>query len=97
MLGDGGKMKLDTDLFPVSVIEFEHKKVLVCIDQAATTRGKNIVVSDDLRNKMIKPQSPEVGVWRENTSRKPTWRVKPTSSMLIEKYTRMQQQCARLG
>jgi hypothetical protein len=55
MLGDGGKMKLDTDPFPVNVIEFGQKKVLVHTDQATTTKGKNMVVSNDLRNKMIKP------------------------------------------
>jgi hypothetical protein len=69
MLGDGGKMKLDTDPFPVNVIEFEQKKVLVHTDQATATKGKNMVVSNDLRNKMIKPRSPDVGVW--NAQRAP--------------------------
>jgi hypothetical protein len=35
---------------------------------------------------MIKPQSPEVGVWKENVRRTPTQRIKPTSGMLIENY-----------
>jgi hypothetical protein len=43
-------MKLDTDPFPVGMIEIEHKKILVCMDQAETTKGKNMVISDDLHN-----------------------------------------------
>jgi hypothetical protein len=50
-LGDGGKMELDTNSFPVNVIEFEQKKMLVRTNQATTTKGKNVVISDDLRNK----------------------------------------------
>jgi hypothetical protein len=42
MLEDGGRMKLDSELFPVNVnvIDFEGKKVLVHADQASTMRGK---------------------------------------------------------
>jgi hypothetical protein len=54
-LGDGGKMKLDTDPFPISMIEIEHKKILVRMDQAMMTKGKNVVIFDDLHNWMIKP------------------------------------------
>jgi hypothetical protein len=43
---------------------------------------------------MIKPCNPEVRVWKENTPRKPSWRVKPTSSMMIDKYVRQQQEWA---
>jgi hypothetical protein len=43
-------MKLDTDPFPVSMVELEHKKILVCTDQDETTKGKNVVISDDLCN-----------------------------------------------
>jgi hypothetical protein len=85
-LGDGGKMKLDTNPFPVSMVELEHKKILVRTDQAETTKGKNVVVSDDLCNRMIKPHNPEIGVWKENVQKKMAKRVKPTSVMLIEKY-----------
>jgi hypothetical protein len=85
-LGDGGKMKLDTNPFPVGMVELEHKKILVRTDQAETTKGKNVVISDDLRNRMIKPHNLEIGMWKENMQRKPATRVKPTSAMLIEKY-----------
>jgi hypothetical protein len=79
-------MKLDTNPFPVSMIELEHKKILVCTDQDETTKGKNVVVSDDLRNRMIMPHNPKIGMWKENVQRKPAKRVKPMSDMLIEKY-----------
>jgi hypothetical protein len=49
-LGDGGKMKLDTNPFPVSMVELKHKKILMRTDQAKMTKGKNVVVSNDLRN-----------------------------------------------
>jgi hypothetical protein len=65
-LGDGGKTKLDTNPLPISMVELELKKILVCTNQAKTTKGKNVIVSDDLRNQMIKPHNPEVGVWNEN-------------------------------
>jgi hypothetical protein len=49
-LGDGGKMKLDTNPFPISMVELMDKKVLVRTDQAETTKGKNVVIFDGLRN-----------------------------------------------
>jgi hypothetical protein len=52
-LGGGGKMKLDMNSFPVSMVELEHKKILVRTDQAKMTKGKNVVVFNDLRNRMI--------------------------------------------
>jgi hypothetical protein len=81
-------MKLDTDLFPVGMVELKHRKILVRTDQAEMTKGKNMVIFDDLRNRMIKPHNPKIGVWKENVQRKPTNRVKPMSAMLIEKNQR---------
>jgi hypothetical protein len=80
-------MKLDVDPFSVDIINFAKKKVLVRQDQAGTTRGKNVLVSDEFRLKMLKPKKPEVGVWKENARRKDRSRWKPMSSFLIEKYT----------
>jgi hypothetical protein len=51
-------MKLDVDPFSVDMINSEEKKVLICLDQANTTKGKNVVVSDELRARMIKPHNP---------------------------------------
>jgi hypothetical protein len=59
-------MKLDTDPFPIGMVEIAHKKILVRMDQVKTTKGKNVVVSNDLHNRMIKPHNSEIGVWKEN-------------------------------
>jgi hypothetical protein len=85
-LGDGGKIKLDTDPFPLTMVEFMDKKVLVHMDQAETTKGKNMVVFDELHNRMIKPHNLDIGVWKENVMWKLAKRVKPISAMLIDKY-----------
>jgi hypothetical protein len=37
-------MKRDTDPFPVGMVELMDKKVLVRVDHAKTTKGKNMVV-----------------------------------------------------
>jgi hypothetical protein len=79
-------MKLDTNSFPISMVELEHKKILVCMDQAETAKGKNMIICDDLHNRMIRPHNPEIGVWKKNVQRKLAKRIKPTSAMLIEKY-----------
>jgi hypothetical protein len=71
-------MKLDMNLFHIGMVELMDKKVLVCTDKAETTKANNMVVSDELRNQMIKPHNPEIGVWKENVLRKPAKRVKPT-------------------
>jgi hypothetical protein len=59
-------MKLDTNPFPVGMLELMNKKILVRTDQAETTKGKNLVIFDDPCDWMIKPDNPEVGVWKEN-------------------------------
>jgi hypothetical protein len=59
-------MKLDTNPFPVGMVELMNKKVLVRKDQDETTKGKNVVIFDELRNWMIKPHNPEIGVWKDN-------------------------------
>jgi hypothetical protein len=81
-------MKLDTNLFPIGMVELQHKKILVRTDQAEMTKGKNVVIFDDLSNRMIKPHNPEIGMWKENVQRKMAKRVKRTLAMLIEKYQR---------
>jgi hypothetical protein len=68
------------------MVKLKHKKILVRTDQAETTKDNNVVIFDDLRNQMIKPHNPEIGVWKENVQRKPAKRVKLTLAMLIEKY-----------
>jgi hypothetical protein len=77
-------MKLNTDTFPVGMVELMDKKVLVHTNQAKTTKGKNVVIFNELRNRMIKPHNQEIGMWKENMLQKLAKRVKPTSAMLIE-------------
>jgi hypothetical protein len=85
-LGDGSKMKLDVDPFLVSMVDLKEKKILVHSDQGSTTRGKNVIVSDELKHWMRVPHNSKVGMWKENTSQRYLQRVKPTSDMLIDKY-----------
>jgi hypothetical protein len=64
MMGVGGRMKLDTYLFPtnVNLINFEEKRVLVRTSQADMTHGKSVIVSDEPWQRMVKSRSPELGV-----------------------------------
>jgi hypothetical protein len=87
-------MRLDVDPFPVNTVGFEAKRILVCSDQVETTKAENVVVSDELWKRMMKPRSHEAGVWKENVMRKSTRKMKPTSSIPIDKYTRQQQRDA---
>jgi hypothetical protein len=87
-LGDGGKMKIDTDPFPVGMVKLMDKKVLVRTIQVKTTEGNNVVISNELHNQMIKPHNPGIGMWKESMLQKPAKRIKPMSAMLIEKYQR---------
>jgi hypothetical protein len=50
-------MKLNTNPFPISFVELEHKKILLRMVQAEMTKGKNVVIFDDIRNRMIRPHS----------------------------------------
>jgi hypothetical protein len=59
-------------------LDVEEKKVLVQTDQVESTKGKNVIVSDELHNRMIKPRSPQVGVWKENVARRSTRKIRPT-------------------
>lgn len=86
---DGGKMKLDSDPFPVNVIVFANKKMLIRSHQTESAEGKNVVVHDSVPPRMIKPKNPEVGVWKVNKGKKPVLkpRPRPTFKQLLEKYT----------
>jgi hypothetical protein len=98
-LGDGNKMRLDANPFPVNVnmINFEEKKVLVRTSQDDTTCVKNVIVSDEPRLRMINPKVPEAGMWKVNQRK--SSKIKPTSKMVLEKYTRQRWQSVfrRLG
>jgi hypothetical protein len=80
-------MKLELDPFLVDIINFEEKNVPVRTDQASTTRGKNVVVSDELKVRMMKPWN-----LRLTSGRRSRWTWKPTSSFSMEKYVRMRRE-----
>jgi hypothetical protein len=90
MFGQNSEMKLDIDPFLVDMIVFKEKRVLVRTDQVATTEGKRVVVSDDLRQIMLKPKNPEPGVWKDNVMKKSHAKWRLTSKFLMEKYQRKQ-------
>ena len=69
------------------MIEFENKKMLIRSHQTDSPKGKNVVVDDNVAPRMIKPKNPEVGVWKVNGGRRQAPKIKPTVSMLLEKYT----------
>jgi hypothetical protein len=81
------------------MINFEEKRVLVHTDQVESTKGKKVLVFDQLKLRMMNPKNPEAGVWKENVHKK-VWREwRPTSSFLMEKYARQRQRSmfGRLG
>ena len=84
---EGSKMKLDSDPFPINMVEFENKKMLIRPHQTESAKGKNVVIDDNAPPRMIKPKNPEVGVWKVNGRWRQAPRPKPTVSMLLEKYT----------
>ncbi|XP_022684749.1 uncharacterized protein LOC111258175 [Setaria italica] len=83
-------MKLDSDPFPINVIEFENKKMLIRSAQAGSVKGENIIVDDNVAPRMIKPKNPEVGVWKVNEGKKQVPRFRPTVKQLLDKYTSRQ-------
>ena len=83
---EGPKMKLDSDPFPINMVELESKKMLIRSDQTESAREKN-VVDNSAPPRMIKPKNPEIGVWKVNGGRRQAPRPKPIVSMLLEKYT----------
>ena len=61
---ESSKIKLDSDLFSINVVELKSKKMLIQSDRTESAREKN-VVDDSAPPRMIKPKNPEVGVWSQ--------------------------------
>jgi hypothetical protein len=57
--------------------------------------GENVIISDEPRARMVKPRSPEPDVWKINRREWSGSKFKPTSSMLLEKYTQQWQSVFR--
>jgi len=83
---EGSKMKLDSDPFPINMIDFENKKVLIRSDQAESLKGKNVIVDNRAAPRMIKPKNPEEGVWKVNEGKKQVPKLRPTVKHLLDKY-----------
>jgi hypothetical protein len=84
-LRDTHQIKLDADLFPVDMINFEEKRVLV------SSKGKTVVVSDQLREHMMKPKNPEASIWKEKCIQLSDGEVCTTASGKHVQQTRGQQ------
>lgn len=82
-------MKLDHGPLRMYTIDFNDKKVLIPLEQAVSTNGKEIVIREP-RPKMIMPKCMEVGVWKENkgeaSSSRTSRKLKASFEMLLYKY-----------
>jgi hypothetical protein len=50
---DSDEVKLGQKPFPINLIDFENKKVLVRARRRESTKGKNVIASDEYRAKII--------------------------------------------
>jgi hypothetical protein len=52
-------MKLNKDLFlaNMNMVELKGKTVMIWPSQAKSTKGKDVVIGDDMQSMMIKPRS----------------------------------------
>jgi hypothetical protein len=62
-LAESPQMKLDKDLFlaNMNIVELDGKKVMVWPSQAESTKGKEVIIGEELLRRMIKPKSPKDG------------------------------------
>ena len=81
-------MKLDSDPFPVNTINLEGNKVLIRSSQAESTKGKEVIIGEEHKPKMMKPKNPEVGCWKVNEQNKAPRKPKVTFDLLLDKYQR---------
>jgi hypothetical protein len=81
-------MKLDKDPFPtnMNMVKLERKKVLVRPSQVVTTKGKEVIISEELPLWMIKPKSPKDGQWQKNEGAKLQCGPRATFDIFMAKY-----------
>jgi hypothetical protein len=81
-------MKLDKDLFStnMNMVELEGKKVIIRPSQAESTKGKEVIIGEERKQRMIKSKSPEDGQWKKNKRSKPQSLPKATFNILMPKY-----------
>jgi hypothetical protein len=81
-------MKPDKDTFltNMSMVKLNGNKVLVRPSQAKSTKGKEIIIGEELPSRMIKSKSPKDGQWQKNERSKSQQRPKATFGILMAKY-----------
>jgi hypothetical protein len=81
-------MKLDKDPFlaNMNMIELEGKKVMVRLSQANSTKGKEVVIGEEMQPRMIKPKSLKATQWKKNERNKAQSHPKATFDILMAKY-----------
>jgi hypothetical protein len=81
-------MKFDQDTFPsnMNTVELKGKKVMVRPSQAESTKGKEVVIGEERRPRMVKPKNPKDGQWQKNERSKPWQCPKDTFAILMAKY-----------
>jgi hypothetical protein len=67
------QMKLDEDLFQANMntVELEGNKVLVRPSQTESTKGKEVIIGEERRPRMIRPKNKKNGRWKKNERSKP--------------------------
>jgi hypothetical protein len=81
-------MKLDKDPFlaNMNTVELVGKKVMVRSSQAESIKGKEVVIGEERRLRMIKPKNRRIGRWMKNEWSKPQSHPKATFNILMAKY-----------
>jgi hypothetical protein len=82
------QMKLDEDLFQANMntVELEGNKVLVRPSQTESTKGKEVIIGEERRPRMIRPKNKKNGRWKKNERSKPWSHPKTTFDSFLAKY-----------
>jgi hypothetical protein len=85
---ESSQIKLNKDPLPMNtnMVEFEGKKDMVQPSQDDSTKGKEVVIGEEIHLRMIKPKSLEAGQWKKNERSKTQSCPKATFDMLMAKY-----------
>jgi hypothetical protein len=83
ILRSSNKMKLDVDPFPanINMIDFKEKRVLVQTNQVGSTKGKNVIISDEphfemsaSRREAIAPGIPRAKMIKSKSPKPGVWK-----------------------
>jgi hypothetical protein len=81
-------MKLDKDPFPANMntVELNGKKFLVRPSHTESTKGKEVIIGEERRLRMIRPKNLKISRWNKNERSKSRFRPKVTFNILMAKY-----------